>query len=184
MISDDGLITFSPCSSRFNKILTTKKLSAIDLKWLQQQLLQIYPDGFPLIDTEGERLLFLDTVQHLFTDGGVGGGHLIPKQWISFLQETDSVDYPYDYAHEFEEYFFMAYAATSMIHARRDETIAKACEIYDKLSFIDMLKLSVTVLNSFGTVVMEHNKELFLENLDFELETRKYGSTNITFFCI
>ncbi len=55
-------------------------------------------------------------------------------------------------------------------------------EIYDKVSFIDMLQLSVTVLNSFGTVVMEHNKELFLENLDFDLETRKYGSTNITFF--
>lgn len=55
-------------------------------------------------------------------------------------------------------------------------------EIYDKVSFIDMLQLSVTVLNSFGTVVMEHNKELFLENFDFDLETRKYGGTNITFF--
>ncbi len=55
-------------------------------------------------------------------------------------------------------------------------------EIYDKVSFVDMLELSVNVLNSPGTVVMEHNKELFLENLDFDLETRKYGSTNITFF--
>ena len=55
-------------------------------------------------------------------------------------------------------------------------------EIYDKVSFIDMLELSVTVLNSFGTVVMEHNKKLFSEKFDFDLETRKYGSTNITFF--
>ena len=55
-------------------------------------------------------------------------------------------------------------------------------EIYDNVSFIEMLQLSVTVLNSYGTVVMEHNKELFLENFDFDLETRKYGSTNITFF--
>jgi len=54
--------------------------------------------------------------------------------------------------------------------------------IYEKVGLLDMLNHSGTVLSSFGTVVMEHNSKLFLENLDFELETKKYGSTNITFF--
>lgn len=55
-------------------------------------------------------------------------------------------------------------------------------ELFDKVDFIDMLDLSVTVLNSYGTVIMEHDKKIISENLDFDLETRKYGSTNITFF--
>ena len=55
-------------------------------------------------------------------------------------------------------------------------------DIYKKVGLLDMLNLSGTVLSSFGTVVMEHNRKLFFEKLDFELETKKYGSTNITFF--
>lgn len=55
-------------------------------------------------------------------------------------------------------------------------------QLFDKVNFVDMLELSSTVLNSFGTVVIEHDKNIIFDNLDFDLETRKYGSTNITFF--
>ena len=61
-------------------IVEAKSLSSADLKHLQQQLLQIYPQSFPLMNMEGERLCFMDAVQHLFTEGGPGGGHLVPDK--------------------------------------------------------------------------------------------------------
>ena len=62
--------------------METKGFSSIDLKHLQEKLLQIYPQGYPLMNMEGERLLFMDAVQHTFTDGGPGGGHIIPGRWM------------------------------------------------------------------------------------------------------
>jgi len=118
-------------------IAAKRNLSAIELKQLQQQLLEIYPNGPPPADIESERLMFLDMVQRLFTDGGPGGGHLVPKQFIDFeRQKTGNVNY----SSEFEEYMIVPYVAAGMVHARRDETIAKGNDIYDKLS--EIVKIS------------------------------------------
>jgi hypothetical protein len=112
-------------------------LSAIELKQLQEQLLEIYPNGLPPADIESERLMFLDMVQRLFTDGGPGGGHLVPRQFIDFERQTGNVNY----SSEFEVYMIVVpYVAVGMVHARRDETIAKGNEIYDKLS--EIVKIS------------------------------------------
>jgi hypothetical protein len=101
-----------------------EKLSANQLKQLQQELSQIYPQGYPLIDMEGERLCFLDTVQHVFSDGGPGGGHLLPTRMM-WLENVDSS--PYGDA----KMMIPAFTALGMVHARRDTTVAKANEIYD-----------------------------------------------------
>ncbi|MHC4112845.1 MAG: hypothetical protein ACYSUY_17360 [Planctomycetota bacterium] len=107
-------------------IAATEDISAADLKRLQQQLSRIYPRGYPLMDIEGERLVFLDMVQHTFTDGGPGGGHLIPKR-LSFIDEIigggfDGMD------------GLVVGTAMGMIHARRNDTISKFNEIFDKQS--------------------------------------------------
>ena len=108
-------------------IIATQELSATDLKQVQQRLSQIYSQGYPLINVEGERIEFLDTVQHLFTEGGPGGGHLIPSRWDQFSDDI--------YLTESKRRIFMPFStAASMVHARRDETIAKFNEIFDKLS--------------------------------------------------
>ena len=114
-------------------IAAKRNLSAIELKQLQQQLLEIYPNGPPPADIESERLMFLDMVQRLFTDGGPGGGHLVPKRFIDFERQTGDVNY----SSEFEEYMIVVpYVAVGMVHARRDEVIAKGNEVYDRLSEI------------------------------------------------
>ncbi|MCX5637428.1 MAG: hypothetical protein NTX52_07015, partial [Planctomycetota bacterium] len=109
-------------------IAGTKDLSSVDLKQLQQQLLQIYPQSFPLMNMEGERICFLDVVQHLFTEGGPGGGHLVPHKLTYLGDITGSAD---------EVRINMVrlpfYTAAAMVHAGRDETIAKGNEIYDRL---------------------------------------------------
>jgi len=113
------------CEEMLN-IAGTKDLSPIDLKHLQQQLSQIYPQSFPLMNMEGERLLFMDAVQHLFTESGPGGGHLVPHKLVYLGDITGSAD---------EVRINMVrlpfYTAAAMVHAGRDETIAKGNEIYD-----------------------------------------------------
>jgi len=109
-------------------ITATQNLSAIDLKHLQQQLTQIYPQGYPLVNIEGERIGFMDTVQHVFTGGGPGGGHLVPSKWIQLSDQSK-------YVAERELKIFMPLStAASMVHARRDETVAKFNEIFGKLT--------------------------------------------------
>ena len=105
-----------------------QNLSATDLKELHQQLAQIYPQGYRLVDIEIERLWFLDIVQHVFTDGGPGGGHLVPSRWPQLTGETPS-------AAESELGIFMPfYTGASMVHARRDSTVAKFNELFDKVT--------------------------------------------------
>ena len=108
-------------------ILANRKLSADELEGLQEQLSKIYSGDYPLINIEGERLIFMDVVQHSFTDGGPGGGHLIPGSWEKY---TDSM-FPAPAVVKTAERLYMPfYTAVSMLHARRDATVAKANEIF------------------------------------------------------
>ncbi len=107
-------------------LLDAQKFSAAELKNLHDQLARIYPDGFPLMNMEGERLFFMDIVQRSFTDGGPGGGHLIPGRWeeLADLRALggDRGD---------NRYLMPFYTAVSLVHAGRDETITKANELYE-----------------------------------------------------
>ncbi|MCJ7777249.1 MAG: hypothetical protein MUP16_02900 [Sedimentisphaerales bacterium] len=112
-------------------IVATQNLSAADLKQLQQRLSQIYSEGYPLMNMEGERLLFLDIVQRVFTDGGPGGGHLVPDRWSRWM----------DNENDFEMWrklglFTPLSTAASMVHVGRNETLAKANEFYDRCAEI------------------------------------------------
>jgi hypothetical protein len=111
-----------------------QNLSAADLKELHQQLMQMYPQGYRLIDIESERLWFLDIVQHVFTDGGPGGGHLVPSRWPQFADDVALT------AEKKSGIFMPLSTAASMVHARRDETVAKFNELFDK--FIEIAKTS------------------------------------------
>jgi hypothetical protein len=106
-------------------LLAYRKLSAAELQRLQEQLSQIYPGDYPLINMEGERIAFLDIVQRSFTDGGPGGGHLIPGLWDEFTDLNPPIFDSRD-----KRLFMPLYTAASMVHARRDATVAKANEIY------------------------------------------------------
>ena len=106
-------------------LLADQKISAPELQRLQEQLSQIYPGGYPLINMEGERLAFMDIVQRSFTDGGPGGGHLIPGSWDEFTDWN-----PSGLDERNKRLFMPLFTAASMAHARRDATVAKANEIY------------------------------------------------------
>ena len=124
----EQLVGLAICGLARNEILNlveAQKLSAEDLKSLQNKLAQVYPDEFPPINMEGETLFFMDVVQRSFTDGGPGGGHLIPGRWDELTDLTTSAGYKDD-----KLYLLPFYTAVSMVHAGRDETVAKANELY------------------------------------------------------
>jgi len=112
-------------------IMADRELSNTELKRLYEQLSRIYPGDYPLMNTEGDRLMFMDVVQRSFTDGGPGGGHLIPGTWDRYtdlnLFDVDEAD---------KRIFMPLCTAVSMVHARRNTTVTKANEIYDLQSKI------------------------------------------------
>jgi hypothetical protein len=111
-------------------IAATQNLPAADLKQLQQQLSRIYPEGYPRMNIEAERLAFMDTVQRVFTDEGFGGGHLIPDRYMEIF---DSRTYDDSEARMFS---LPLTTIAGMIHARRDETIRKGNKFFEKYNQI------------------------------------------------
>jgi hypothetical protein len=121
-----GLSLSSLAHGEILSLFAHQKLSVAELQRLQEQLSQIYSEGYPLINMEGERLTFMDIVQRSFTDGGPGGGHLIPGSWDHYIDMS-----PPDPDEREKRLFMPLFTAASMAHARRNATIAKANEIYD-----------------------------------------------------
>jgi hypothetical protein len=108
-------------------ILATTDISTTDLKQIQRQLSEVYSEGYPLMNIEGERLAFLDIVQNVFTDGGLGGGHLIPQKWGWWMDNENDFEMWKDFG-----LLMPLSTAASIIHARRDETVSKANEFYNR----------------------------------------------------
>ncbi len=110
-------------------------LSAMELADLQRRLAALYPQRFPLVDVQSERLVFLDVVQHVFTDAGLGGGHVIPAATAGLLGQAMHEEYG-----EVAEIPFL-WTTLSMLHAGRDETVAKAEAIFTHQRELSLLSL-------------------------------------------
>ncbi len=122
-----GLALSNLASQEILTILESTDLAAGQLKDLQGQLTQVYADGYPVMNLEFEKMVFHDLVQHLFTDGGPGGGHLIPASWADISDDRMSL------AGDDERMFLVPlFVASSMVHARRDETLTVGDRIYDE----------------------------------------------------
>ncbi len=128
------------------RIAETQSLSANNLKQLQQKILQMYPQGYQLMNIKGERLMFLDTVQQVFTGAGQGGGHLVPDRLIDFLDTTDALTLDSE-----DKSYLLLWTAASMVHARRDETVAKGNQLYDQQSRIAKMSPYKRHLNNIGS---------------------------------
>lgn len=98
-------------------------LAPVQLAELQRKISALYPDRYPSIDMESERLVLLDTIQRVFTNSGPGGGHLAPLAAKS-LAVTGHDDFPEDLTGPW-------LTALGMIHAGRDDTVAKVEQIFE-----------------------------------------------------
>ncbi|MBN2377711.1 MAG: hypothetical protein JXD22_15045 [Sedimentisphaerales bacterium] len=117
-----GLAIFRMGQGEIVRIVQREQIRAEQLELVQQQLKQVYEGGYPLMDIEGEKLFFLDAIQQMFTEGGPGGGHLIPRQLMLLTDMVGSAEEP----------IFVS-SGLCIVHARRDATVAKALEIYGQI---------------------------------------------------
>ena len=108
-------------------------LSKEQLAYIQAQLEEIYVEGYPLMDMEPDRLMMMDTIQNLFTQGGPGGGHLIPRRYIEFINfcSNSGNEQEDDWNDEFE---MVLYSANCFVHASRNETVAEVNKLYRRLA--------------------------------------------------
>ncbi len=100
---------------------------------VQSQIADLYEGAYPSVSFEGERLMVLDSVQHTFTSGGFGGGHLIPGQVTPFV--TAALELPEGRRTTIFQRVVLwpMDVGISMIHARRDKTVAKIHETYNEV---------------------------------------------------
>lgn len=105
-------------------IIAEGDLTVDQMRELRGQLFQIGQDGYPHVGLEGERLAFMDTVQHIFTEGGPGGGHMIPNNYFDLMGGVG------------EE---IAYWGVSIVHAGRNRTVVVANKVYDRMGEIVMM---------------------------------------------
>jgi hypothetical protein len=106
------------------RMVARRDLSAAELSDWQRKVAAAYPQGFPLADVRGEHLILLDVIQHLFTDGGLGGGHLVPSASATLLEE--------EMGQRKESERPIVRVTQSMLHVGREETIATVSRIFDR----------------------------------------------------
>jgi len=118
--------------SELLRIVSEHHLPASTLRGMQTTLAELFAKGPPLMNFAGERLVILDVVQHTFTQGGFGGGHLIPGQFDGvFLSEAlPKGARPTVWTQMVFRALDVGY---SMIHARRNKTVAKIHALYDEI---------------------------------------------------
>ena len=144
-------------------LLQSGVLSAEQLAQLQAALLALYRQGFPTIFFEAERITLLDTVQHAFTRGGPGGGHIIPGVVPSAIEFWQYYVGPYD--PDVDD--MLASGLLSLLtltHAGRDETVAKALELfslYDQQSKMTPYHKHTTDIKLVDQLIQELPKHKF-----------------------
>ncbi len=114
-------------------IASSDKLNPAQIIKAQEELEMAYSEGYPLADLTFESYAFLDIVQYCFTDGGPGGGHLIPAKVNSIFSKggVRSV-VPFG----------------GLFHAGRKETVIMGKKYYAKAT--DLAKLSPYELHEEG----------------------------------
>jgi hypothetical protein len=110
-------------------ITQARRLPPADLANLQQELAALYLGRYPLINIEAERLQMMDTIQHVFTEGGPGGGHM---PFSGAMRLLDLVTSPGEPAGDSELIVVPMWTALSLVHAGRCKTTAKANWLFDE----------------------------------------------------
>jgi len=114
-----GIALSSLAHSELLRLVATDALPLPVMAEAQEALESLYDGGFPTISLAGERFVFLDTVQRCFTEGGIGGGHILVGELRTLLGS--------DIRDEME----IAITLGGALLAGRDETVALGTAYYD-----------------------------------------------------
>lgn len=139
---NETIVGYALCNMGYEgllKIISRKELPASQLKDIQERLTNMYVATNAIFDLEFDKILFLDMVQHTFTKGGLGGGHLIPKYLSPLVQFRSIVKTLGELETEPTARQKVLYLVMSLLHARRNKTISKIEEIYEQAKEIQKM---------------------------------------------
>jgi len=107
-------------------------VTSAQLREMYESLSSAYPNGYPPIELEGEKIMLMDVIQHCFTDGGLGGGHLVPRDLRMIMHVEDLVDFD-------DLKTMLLVVSGTLVHAGRDDVIAKTNEVYEKFEVLSVM---------------------------------------------
>jgi hypothetical protein len=114
------------------RVVYSRECSQGALESTQARLTQVYREGYPLLNLEGERLVLLDAVEHEFTDGGPGGGHHTIGAYTALTMAALGIpDVPKNRL--FKIVAWPVDVAACMVHARRYATETRIEALYDQI---------------------------------------------------
>ena len=116
--------------------LAESSASDADLVPLERWLRTIHPRPEGIVDLRAERLTFLDIVQHSFTRGGIGGGHLIPRSVWPLVCGNSVVITMSPLASNPDLQQRVLYTVMALVHARRDATVSRYESLYEQANRI------------------------------------------------
>jgi len=115
---------------------------------------------------EFEKMMSLDIVQHTFTRGGIGGGHLIPRFVWPLVQMRSLVITIGTLPEEPSWRQRGLYLAMSLAHARRDTTVTECNQRYERIEQI--LALSPYELSRSGITIADERPNIFNYRIRFD----------------
>lgn len=131
-------VSASACGEILSIASSAEELPLDQLIELQTRIAAPCPDEYPVATFEGERLVMLDAVQYEFTRGWLGGGHHVVGSYTgTFYAVWGITNTPKNW--KLRAAMMPLDVAASMIHARRNRTMAKINERYKRMNEIAKL---------------------------------------------
>jgi hypothetical protein len=124
-----GVAINSLACDEIGRLAADGRLTATDLQRAQETLEALHSDGYPAFGTESERMNLADTIQRVFTEGGPGGGHPIPRFFGAVVQDESWRNRT---GYQFSPGAY--WTAASLVHAGRDDTLSALNAYYDEVA--------------------------------------------------
>jgi len=156
-----GLIFDEIGRRKLLQLVRSASLSAEALKEVQEELEDIFDGSYPSPSRALDRLYFLSDVERLFSRGGPGGGHLLPRslgkyQEYDYMLESSltlgAIAYCYLVPSEYDGMIHflegtigknrtaaLVRTVICLPHARRRKTVAMANKLFDALEVEDKM---------------------------------------------
>ena len=117
-------------------IISQSELSLNELEEIQKKLTDLYQNNPIKFNLDAEKIMFMDIIQHVFTKGPFGRGHLIPKYLPALIQPAGIIVTMSKLNPEPTDKEKLSFLLISLLHARRNKTIAKYNKVFEQMNEI------------------------------------------------
>ena len=131
-----GLALCSAGHTQILEIASTHKFFPAEVERFRNELRNAFGTDYPTLDLDGERIVFRDIVQHIFTKGGIGGGHLIPRYLPPLIRTHSVIKTLGELDTETNAGQMAFYTAIALVHTRRSETMRRYRALCDRAEAI------------------------------------------------